>query len=132
MKFVALFLLFASMAFAQNELFTVENPKHLKYNESDALKWYAQSTAAVEQEYHIMNRLTPTFTLVLGAEKDRIYWENDQRIIVYLKDWDRTLFRQAVIAAAINLLNDTKNYQRIEKHLQDLDNAIIDVKDLRK
>lgn len=117
------------------QLFEVSNPNHVHFDALEAMKSYVQAVSEVETEYHLLQHVTPNFALVLGADKNSIVWHNDktsQRPEVCLKRWDSRIFRQAVITLSINELLRPENIARLELHIERVEQALVDVQDLRK
>lgn len=92
-KLGILLALFTVTAGAQ-EPFTVRNPKHQKWSPAEADRIYISSCAVVRQEFHSIHLLRPTFTLVLGADKDVL--SLDQREL-RLRKWNSQFFSQAIV-----------------------------------
>jgi len=117
------------------ELFEVSNPKHLQFNSQEAVKSYLQSVSEVETEYHLLQHVTPKFALVLGVDKNCIVWPNgktSQGGEIRLSRWDPRIFRQGVIALSINELLRPENVARLELRIERIEEAMVDVRDLKK
>jgi hypothetical protein len=125
MRYVVTVVLLAISSFAQsNHLFSVQNDHNVKgYDETQAIALYVQGTNAVEQEYHLIDHVTPHFTLVLGAPKNQLQLNPPQ---VRLTKWDRRYFRMGVIGLAINELMTPPNFKRLEERIEAQENAAID------
>ena len=117
------------------ELFEVSNPKHVHFDAQEAMRSYLQAVSEVETEYHVLEHLTPKFSLVLGVDKNAIVWPNyktSQGAEIRLTRWDPRIFRQGVIALSINELLRPENVTRLELHIERVEQALVDVRDLRK
>ena len=123
-------------ALAQSpELFEVSNPKHVHFDAPEAVKLYLQAVAEVETEYHVLQHLTPKFALVLGVDKNSLVWPNyktSQGAEIRLTRWEPRIFRQGVIALSINELLRPENVTRLELHIEHIEEAVVDVHDLRR
>jgi hypothetical protein len=129
MRLALLALILSTAAFAQSApMFRVENPDKL-YNEAEAVKSYWYSIETVRAEYHILDKLSPTFTVKLGAEKDGLQWEPAE---IHLIKWDKRMFRQGVIALTINELLKPENFKRLELRIEAQENAQVEWKALKK
>jgi len=64
---------------------------------SDAETVYISACSAVEREFRISRPLMPQVTLVIGANRNRAYW--DAREIMLTK-WDPYSFAQGVVIFA--------------------------------
>jgi|SRR5215475_8776453 len=131
-----LFLAISVPALAQaHELFEVSNPKHMQFNSEEAMKSYLQSVSEVEAEYHLLQHLTPKFALVLGVDRNSLVWPNyktSQGAEIRLTRWEPRIFRQGVIALSINELLRPENVTRLELHIESIEEAVVDVRSLRK
>lgn len=118
-----------------HELFEVSNPKHLQFNSEEAVKSYLQSVSEVEAEYHLLQHLTPKFSLVLGVDRNSLVWpegKTSEGAEIRLRRWDPRIFRQGVIALSINELMRPENVARLELHIERIEEAVVDARDLRK
>jgi len=88
----------AGVAHAQNE-FDVHDKGKLKWPAEDAHKIYLSACTVVEQEFSIHHTVRPRFTLILGADKSGVFF--DQREI-RLSNWDPGLFAQGVVLLAFD------------------------------
>lgn len=88
-------LFIATAALAKDELVvsTAVNPQVRE----QAWKIYIAACTTVEREFGATRVLRPRIVLVLGAEKDRLDWEQGE---ITLREWDPYLFTQGVMALA--------------------------------
>ena len=66
-----------------------------------ASKIYIAACTTVEREFGATPLLRPRIVLVLGAEKNRLDWEQGE---IRLREWDSYLFTQGVIVLAYRQL----------------------------
>jgi hypothetical protein len=124
-KLGILLALFASTAGAQ-EPFTVRNPKHQKWPPAEADKIYTSSCAIVRQEFHSIHLLRPTFTLVLGADKDVL--SLDQREL-RLRKWNSQLFSEAIVLLSFDEMLPVEERLRLMQRAMRWAEATTDVHD---
>ena len=79
----------------------IRNGSNKKWQSAEAVKVYLSSCAVVQREFGISHELRPEVTLVLGADKDVLAF--DQREIRLTK-WDPYLFAQGVVVMAFEEL----------------------------
>jgi hypothetical protein len=130
---LALLMLLTPLAIAQTSMFSVQNPKNLKYDEVQAITAYAQGTSAVEREYHLLDHLTPKFTLVLGGEQG-VWFAGKERAVSELRltKWDSAYFRLGVIVLSTNELMDSKRIAALEYRIEREQAAKVDVETLKR
>jgi hypothetical protein len=92
-------LFIATTALAKDELVVAArvNPQVRE----QAWKIYLAACTTVEREFGATRLLRPRIVLVLGAEKDRLDWEEGE---IRLREWDPYLFTQGVMALAYRQL----------------------------
>jgi hypothetical protein len=105
--------------------------------QAEADKVY-DSTLAVIQREKIGRELKPTFTLILGGEKDEITATVPQEpllplvVEIRLKKWDPYKFAQGVIKAYCFELIDRQEVLRLAARASAWANASVDVGDLKQ
>ena len=60
---------------------------------------YLSACRVVEQEFHRAEPLRPRLTLVLGANRDALYYPNRE---IQLRKWDGYRFAQGVVLLAVD------------------------------
>jgi hypothetical protein len=80
-------------------LLTIRNPRSqtLPYAEAQAI--YLSACKTVEQEFSRTNPVRPRLALLLGADKDRVYFPKRE---IQLTKWDRYQFAQGVVLLAMD------------------------------
>jgi hypothetical protein len=86
-------------AVGDSGFFTIFNPRNqaLPYGEAQAL--YLSACKVVEQEFSRTDPIRPRVTLILGAERDAIYYPKRE---IHLMKWDKYQFAQGVVVLAVN------------------------------
>ena len=92
-------LFIATAALAKDEL--VVSARVKPQVREQAWKIYIAACTTVEREFGATRLLRPRIVLVLGAEKDRLDWEEGE---IRLREWDPYLFTQGVMALAYRQL----------------------------
>jgi hypothetical protein len=96
MKFSIFVLVLATACLAQEGM-TVHFKGKQKWPAAEAEKIYFSACSAVQREFGGNRAVRPQVTVVLGAEKDEVLF--DQREITLTK-WDRQLFAEGVVIFA--------------------------------
>lgn len=126
-------MLLTPLAIAQTSMFSVQNDKNLPYSEVEALKGYVDATSAVEHEYHLVDHVTPTFTLVLGSDQGVWFAGKDRdKSEIHLNKFDIRYFRQGIIVLATNELLKPERIAALEYRIEREQAAKVDVESLKK
>jgi len=84
---------------ANGRLFPVRNPRNQAMPYAQAETIYLSACRVVEQEFHRAESLRPRLTLVLGANRDALYYPNRE---IQLRKWDGYRFAQGVVLLAVD------------------------------
>ena len=126
LSIAALILTLAGVCAAQEGL-TVETKGKQSWPAEEAQRIYLSSCSAVQREYGVAHAVNPRLTLVLGAEKNQLFY--DQREI-RLKKWDSLLFAQGVVVMAFDDLMSLDQRLRIARRAVGWADATIGVAQL--
>lgn len=83
---------------ANGRLFPVRNPRNQAMPYAQAETIYLSACRVVEQEFRRTEPLRPRLTLVLGANRDALYYPNRE---IQLKKWNDYRFAQGVVLLAV-------------------------------
>jgi hypothetical protein len=92
MKLAAFVLAFATLCSAQDGL-TVRNTAHQKWSAAEAQKIYLSACAVVQREFDRTLPLAPKVTLVLGADKNEVWFVGGESgspngiVTLLLREW---------------------------------------------
>jgi hypothetical protein len=95
----------------------------------EAQEIYLSACATVQQEFGPNHTVSPKVTLVLGAEKDGVFWETGE---IRLRKWDRYLFAQGVVILGFRDLMPIEQKLTMAKRAVSWADATINVQQLRK
>lgn len=84
---------------ANGRWFAVRNPRNQAMPYTQAETIYLSACRVVEQEFRRAEPLRPRLTLVLGANRDGLYFRNRE---IQLKKWDDYQFAQGVVLLAVD------------------------------
>jgi hypothetical protein len=127
LKFAVVLLSLATMCLAQEGL-TVESKGKQKLPVAEAQKIYASACAVVQREFGAIRPVMPRVTLVLGADKNQVGFDERQ---IRLTKWDRGAFAQAVVILASSDIVLDRRLSLAKRALTWAD-ATVDVKQLGK
>ncbi|MGA8621921.1 MAG: hypothetical protein WB660_25775 [Candidatus Sulfotelmatobacter sp.] len=128
LRFLIVILISATACLAQDGL-TVQNKGKQKWSAAQAQKIYLSACSAVQREFGSNRPVAPRVTLVLGASKNEV-WFQDQEI--RLTKWDRYAFAQGVVWLAFVDLMPSQQRLAIAKQVVTWADATVDVEQLRK
>jgi hypothetical protein len=100
-KFAGFVSAFAGLCSAQDGL-GVRNRKSQKWPAAEAERIYSSACSVVQQEFGRTIPLAPKVTLVLGADKNEVWFVGGE---VTLTEWNRDAFAQGVVGLAFFRLN---------------------------
>ena len=80
-------------------LFTIRNPRNQAVPDAEAQTIYLSACRVVEQEFSRTDPVRPRLTLLLGADRDSLYYPNRE---IRLRKWDKYKFAQGVVILALN------------------------------
>jgi len=128
LRFLIVILISATACLGQDGL-TVQNKGKQKWSAAEAQKIYLSTCSAVQREFGSNRPVAPRVTLVLGASKNEV-WFQDQEI--RLTKWDRYAFAQGVVWLAFVDLMPSQQRLAIAKQVVNWADATVDVEQLRK
>jgi hypothetical protein len=113
---------------ANGRLFPVRNPRNQAMPYAQAEMIYLSACRVVEQEFRRSEPLRPRLTLVLGANRDALYYPNRE---IQLKKWNEYRFAQGVVLLAVDDMLP-KDKQILLTKLAVLEaESTVDVRDLK-
>lgn len=127
LRFLIVILISATACLAQDGL-TVQNKGKQKWSAAQAQKIYLSACSAVQREFGSNRPVAPRVTLVLGASKNEV-WFQDQEI--RLTKWDRYAFAQGVVMVAFQDLMLDRSTAMAKRAVTWVD-ATIDTEQLAK
>ena len=127
-KVVFLVLIFAATSSAQQGLSVRSNGKQ-KWPAAEAQKIYVSACSAVQREFGSKRPLAPQITLVLGAERDEVWFSGRE---VRLTRWNREVFAQGVVWLAFVDLMPSQQRLTIAQRAANWANSTVEVEQLKK
>ena len=127
-KFAGLVLALATACSAQDGL-SVRNSGKQKWPPGDAQKIYLSACSAVQQEFGRTVPLAPRVTLVLGADKNEVWFVGGE---VRLTKWNREAFAQGVVWLAFFDLMPSQERLGIAKRAVNWADSTVEVEQLKK
>ena len=109
LKFATFVLAFATVCSAQSGL-SVRNKKNQKWPAAEAQRIYLSACSVVQGEFGGKIPLAPQVTLVLGADKDEVWFAGRE---IRLTKWDDRVFAQGVVWLAFEDLMPLQRRQAI-------------------
>ena len=128
MRFAAFVLAFATMCAAQGGL-SVRNRKNQKWPAAEAQRIYLSACSVVQGEFGRKIPLAPQVTLVLGADKDEVWFAGRE---IRLTKWDDRVFAQGVVWLAFEDLMPFERRQAIAARAVSWADATVEVERLKK
>jgi hypothetical protein len=98
---------------------TISNPKHLDLPEQRVRVLLIEACRVVANEFHARNSSDVEYSLILVlGEKDEGWGiDNEDRITLYLREWNETKFVEAATRLAIQSLANHERVQRLAKEI---------------
>lgn len=123
---VIVLLVTNSLGFAQ---LTISNPKHLDLPEDRARVLLIEACRVVANEFHQRNSSDVEYSLILVLGEKGEGWgiDNEDRITLYLREWNETKFVDAATRIAIQSLANRERVQRLAKQILLRSNRILPV-----
>ena len=128
MKLAAFVLAFAAVCSAQDGL-TVRNAANQKWSAAEAQKIYLSACAVVQREFGRTLPLAPKVTLVLGADKNEVWFVGGE---VRLTKWNRDAFAEGVVWLAFFDLMPSQQRLGIAKRAVNWADSTVEVEQLEK
>ncbi len=122
------FLVLATVFLAQEGL-TVQNKGKQKWPAAEAQKIYLSACSVVQREFGGNRSVAPTVTLVLGADKNEVWFQDRE---IRLNKWDRYAFAQGVVWLAFEDLMPSQQRLTIANRIVSWVDATVDIEQLRK
>lgn len=118
----------AGVCSAQDGL-SVRNSKNQKWPAAEAQRIYSSACSGVQQEFGRTIPLAPKVTLVLGADKNEVWFVGGE---VRLTEWDRDAFAQGVVWLAFFDLMPSRQRLGIAKRAVNWADSTVEVEQLKK
>lgn len=128
LKFATLALAFTTLCSAQDGL-SIRNRKNQKWPAAEAQKIYVSACSVVQQEFGRSIPLAPKVTLVLGADKNEVWFVGGE---VRLTEWNRNAFAQGVVWLAFFDLMPSQQRLGIAKRAVNWADSTVEVEQLKK
>lgn len=84
---------------ANGGFFTIRNPRNQTVPDAEAQTIYLSACRVVEQEFSRTDPVRPRLTLVLGADRDSLYYPKSE---IRLRKWNKYKFAQGVVMLALD------------------------------
>jgi hypothetical protein len=118
----------ATPCLAQEGL-TIHSKAKQKWPAAEAEKIYLSACSAVQREFGSNRAVRPQMTVVLGADKDAVLF--DEREIMLTK-WDRHLFAQGVVVFAFEDLMPVEQRLILAKRAVNWADATVEIERVEK
>lgn len=127
-KFATLVSTLATVCSAQSGL-SVRSRKNQKWTAAEAQKIYLSACSVVQREFGRTIPLSPQATLVLGADKDEVWFAGRE---IRLTKWNDDAFAQGVVWLAFEDLVPSQHRQVIASMAVSWADATVEVEQLKK
>jgi len=127
-KFVISALALAGASWAQDGL-TIDNRHKERLSTPEAEKIYSSACSVVEREFDIKHPLHPQVRLVLGADKNEIWFAGRE---IRLSKWNPYAFAQGVVWFAFEDLMPSQRRLTIAKRAVTSVDSIVEIERLSK
>jgi hypothetical protein len=128
LKFAISILALAAVCLAQDGL-TIDNKHKERVSTPEAEKIYSSVCSVVQREFDIRHPLHPQVRLVLGADKNEIWFAGRE---IRLTKWDRYAFAQGVVWLAFEDLMPSQQRLTIAKRAVNWADATVEIERLAK
>ena len=128
LKFATFVLAFATVCTAQSGL-SVRNRKNQKWPAAEAQKIYLSACSVVQREFARTIPLSPQVTLVLGTDKDEVWFAARE---IRLTKWNDDAFAQGVVWLAFEDLMPSQQRQAIAARAVSWADSTVEVEQLKK
>jgi len=127
-KFVISVLAFAAACLAQEGL-TIDNKHKDRVSSPEAEKIYSSACSVVQREFDIKHPLHPHVRLVLGADKNEIWFAGRE---IRLTKWNSYAFAQGVVWLAFEDLMPSQQRLTIAKRAVSWADSTVEIERLAK
>ena len=127
-KFTISVLALAGASLAQDGL-TIDNKHKERVSSPEAEKIYSSACSVVEREFDIKHPLHPQVRLVLGADKNEIWFVGRE---IRLTKWNPYAFAQGVVWLAFEDLMPSQQRLTIAKRAVTWADSTVEIERLRK
>ena len=127
-KLAGFVLAFATVCAAQNEL-RIRNRGNQKWPAEEAQKIYLSACSVVQREFGRTLPLEPQVALVLGAEKNEVWFTGRE---IRLTKWNDHAFAQGVVWLAFEELMPSEQRLTIAKRAVNWADSTVEVEQLKK
>jgi len=128
MKFAIYVLALTAACLAQDSL-TIDNQHKERVSIAEAEKIYSSACSVVQREFDIRHALHPQVRLVLGADKNEIWFGRRE---IRLTKWDRYAFAQGVVWLAFEDLMPSKQRLTIAKRAVTWADSTVEIEQIAK
>jgi hypothetical protein len=128
LKFGISILSLAAVCLAQDGL-TIDNKHKERVSAPEVKKIYSSACSVVQREFDIGHTLHPQVRLVLGADKNEIWFAGRE---VRLTKWDRYAFAQGVVWLAFEDLMPSQQRLTIAKRAVSWADSTVEIERLAK
>jgi hypothetical protein len=118
----------ATACLAQEGL-TIHSKVRQKWPAAEAEKIYFSACSAVQREFGSNRAVRPQVTVVLGAEKDAVLFDERE---IRLTKWDRHLFAQGVVMFAFEDLMPVEQRLTLAKRAVNWADATVEIERVEK
>jgi hypothetical protein len=118
----------ATACLAQEGL-TIHSKVKQKWPAAEAGKIYLSACSAVQREFGSNRAVRPQVTVVLGAEKDAVLFDERE---IRLTKWDRHLFAQGVVVFAFEDLMPVEQRLTLAKRAVNWADATVEIERVEK
>jgi len=118
----------ATACLAQEGL-TIHSKEKQKWPAAEAEKIYLSACSAVQREFGSNRAVRPQVTVVLGADKDAVLFDERE---IRLTKWDRHLFAQGVVVFAFEDLMPVEQRLILAKRAVNWADATVEIQRVEK
>ena len=126
-KFAGFVLAFAVVCSAQDGL-SVRNMKNQKWPAAEAQKIYLSACSVVQREFGRTSRIVPKVTLVLGADKNEVWFTGRE---IRLTKWNEHTFAEGVVWLAFEDLMPSQQRLAIATKALNWADSTVEVEQLK-
>ena len=108
--------------------FAVSNPKNLNFPVAEANRIYKCAAVTIQREFQQTEPVRPTFTLVLGVDRNQLDVATSQLRLV---KWDTNLFAQGVVLFSFEQLMPEQRTARLVQRVLSQASAVVTPEEVR-
>lgn len=123
------FVLVLTMACSEQDELSVQNRKNQKWPAAEAQKIYLSACSVVQREFGRTTPLAPQVTLVLGADKNEVWFTGRE---IRLTKWNDHAFAQGVVWLAFEDLMPSQQRLAIATRALNWADSTVEVEQLEK